>query len=136
MYVHMYLHNYLHVIYDIQCMHVLSSCMNYCGVLWYISFCDHSSKVPSVTNQLAGHNEGVGQFAIPSQTGTIQAPHNEEPVPKNEEPVPKNEKPVPKNEEPVPNNDEPVTSVINEMYEDRVIPDGYAVVDTEDVREL
>ena len=102
-------------------------------LLWctmiYFNFCDHSSKIPSVTNQLAGHNEEVGQFAIPSQTGTIQAPHNEEPVPKNEEPVPKNE-------EPVPNNDEPVTSMINEMYEDRVIPDGYAVVDTEDVREL
>ena len=101
----------------IRQLHELLWCTMIC-----FNFCDHSSKVPSVSNQLAGHNEEVNQFTIPSQTGTIQVPHNEEPVPKNEEPVP--------------NNDEPVTSVINEMYEDRVIPDGYAVVDTEDVSEL
>lgn len=35
----------------------------------------------------------------------------------------------------MPKNEESVTSFINEMYEGRTLPDGYAVVDTEDVRE-
>ena len=69
----------------------------------------HSSKVPSVSNQLAEHHEEVGQFTIPSETGTIQVPHNEELVPKNEESI---------------------------TYEGQLLPDGYAVVDTEAVREL
>ena len=86
--------------------------MNYCVVLWIKHvFCDHSAKVPSVSNQLAERHEEV---TIPSQTGTIQVPRNEEPAPKNEESI---------------------TSFINETYEGKTLPDGYAVVDTEDVRE-
>ena len=74
-----------------------------------INSCDHSSKVPSVSNQLAEHHEEVDQFTFPSQTGTIQVSHNEEPVPKNEESI---------------------------AYEGQLLPNGYAVVDTEAVREF
>ena len=87
--------------------------MQYSINLTCINFCDHSFKVPSVSNQLAEHHEEVGQVTVPSQTGTIQVTHDEEPVPKNEESI---------------------TSFINETYEGRTLPDGYAVVYTEDVR--